>query len=285
ASNVAQGFFKIGPQRITQIFKEVEKLTRGMSGGMWDNWCNKLAEKDLVDQDTADSLKELSDYPFPWGAILMVMTILKVKMTDLEVLMNIYSLDRQYDVMGRTTPHPAPVQVLVQSAIIDPGRTTENRVELKKHGFDETQIDNLFLAAYRTLDEGTLRILYLRGEIDESRLYERMRELGYTDIRTGEMAKTWKTIPGPADLLHMVAKEAFEPDMYTLLGLDQGFPTEQMPSMEAHGLSRYWAEKYWIAHWDQPSIGQGFEMLHRDVIGLPELDLLFRAVEIPPYWR
>ncbi|MEF9437230.1 MAG: hypothetical protein L0922_00190 [Candidatus Mariimomonas ferrooxydans] len=188
-------------------------------------------------------------------------------------------------IRGNTTPHPAPVEVLIQSAIIDPGRTTENRAQLKKHGFDETQIDNLFLAAYKTLDEGTLRILYLRDEITESRLYERMRELGYTDIRTQEMVKTWRVIPGPQDLLHMVAKEAFEPDMYGLLGLDQNFPADQMPAMEAHGLSRYWAEKYWIAHWDQPSIGQGFEMLHRDVINLSELDLLFRAVEIPPYWR
>ncbi|GAI88047.1 unnamed protein product, partial [marine sediment metagenome] len=120
ASNVAQGFFKIGPQRIGQIFKEVEKLTPGMSGKFWVNWCNKLAEQKLCDQDTADSLKELSGYPFPFGAIAIIMTIIKVKMTDMEALMNIYSLDRQYDVMGNTTPHPAPVDNLVRSAIIDP---------------------------------------------------------------------------------------------------------------------------------------------------------------------
>lgn len=287
ASNVAQGFFKIGPQRIGQIFAEVEKLTPGMSGGAWDNWCDRLAGGDnpLVDQDTADGLKGLSDYPFPWGGILMIMTIVKVKTTDLEALMNVYSLDRQYDVMRKTTPHPAPVDNLVRSMIIDPGRSTENRAELKKHGYSDTQIDNIVLSYYRTLDEGTLRILYLRDEINESRLYERMRELGYTDTRTGEMVKAWRTIPGPQDLLHMTAKEAFEPEMYTRLGLEDDFPSEHLPAMASHGLSEYWARKYWIAHWDQPSIGQGFEMLHRDEATLEEIDLLFRAIEMPPYWR
>ena len=287
ASNVAQGFFKIGPQRITQIFKEVEKLTPGMSGGKWDDWCDGLAAEPnpLCDQDTANTIKEFSDQKFPWGAILMVMTILKVRMADLEAVMNIYTLDRQYKYMGKTTPHPAPVEALIRSAIIDPGRTTENRVQLKKHGYDEEQINNLFLAAYRTLDEGTLRILYLRDEIDETRLYERMRELGYTDTRTGEMVKTWRVIPGPQDLLHMTAKEAFEPEMYTRLGLEDDFPSEHLSAMASHGVSEYWARKWWIAHWDQPSIGQGFEMLHRDEATLEEIDLLFRAVEMPPYWR
>lgn len=285
AGQVAQGFFKIGPQRVTQLFKALEDLTPGLSNDAWSRWCDRLVTSKLADQDTANQLKELSGYPFPWGGIMLLMTIVKVKLTDLEAVMDVYALDRQYDVLGNTTPHPAPIDNLVRSMIIDPGRARENRAELKKHGFDETQIDNIVLSYYKTLDEGTLRTLWLRDEINESTLYERMRELGYTDQRTQEMIKTWKVIPGPQDLLHMVAKEAFEPDMYQRLGLLDDFPTEQLPSMEAHGLSRYWAEKYWIAHWDQPSIGQGFEMLHRDEATLAELDLLFRAVEIPPYWR
>ncbi len=287
AGQVAQGFFKIGPQRITQIFKEVEKLTPGMSGGMWDNWCDRLAAEPnpLCDQATANSLKELSDKPFPWGAILMLMTILKVKLSDLEAIMNIYTLDRQYAEMAGATPHPAPVGDLVRSAIIDPGRTTENRAQLKRHGFDEEQINNIFLAQYRTLDENTLRVLYMRELITEERLFERMRELGYTDTRTSELVQTWQVLPGPQDLLHMVAKEAFEPTMYEYLGLNDEFPIDQVAHLEKQGINRFWAEKYWIAHWDQPSIGQGFEMLHRDVIKPFELDMLFKAVEIPPFWR
>ncbi|KKM88413.1 hypothetical protein LCGC14_1259100, partial [marine sediment metagenome] len=50
-------------------------------------------------------------------------------------------------------------------------------------------------------------------------------------------------------------------------------------------ISQAWAEKYWIAHWDQPSILQGFEMLHRGVIDNATLDMLFRAIEMPSFWR
>ena len=81
----------------------------------------------------------------------------------------------------------------------------------------------------------------------------------------------------------MVAKEAFEPDIYTTLGLDEEFPSEQVKWLEDQGISEEWARKYWIAHWDQPSIGQGFEMLHRGVIGPATLDMLFRAIEIPSF--
>jgi len=252
---------------------------------LWDNFTNELVTKGMIDQDTADMIKPLSEYPFPWGNILPMLTILQVKMSDLKTAMNIYSLDRQYDIMGQTTPHPAPVSDLIRSMIIDPGRATENRAQLKKHGFDDLQIDNIILAAYRTVDEGTLRTQYLRGIINETRLYERMRELGYTDQRSGEIIQTWKTIPGPQDLFTMVAHEAFEPNIYETLGLDQEFPGDQVEHLEALGISRFWAEKYWIAHWEQPSIGQGFEMLQRDVIKPPELDMLFKAVEIPEYWR
>ncbi|GAH81991.1 unnamed protein product, partial [marine sediment metagenome] len=55
--------------------------------------------------------------------------------------------------------------------------------------------------------------------------------------------------------------------------------------LKMQGISEYWAQKYWYAHWDTPSITQGFEMLHRGFIDRKELDDLFRTVEIPPFWR
>jgi len=285
AGQVAQGFFKIGPQRITQLFGEIEKQFPKPGADTWDVWAQSLVKSKNIDQDTANQLKHLFREPFPLNVIYFVMSVIGATTTEFQSVMDIYALDKQYNLLGQTTPHPAPVSDLVRSAIIDPGRTTENRAKLKEHGFDETQIDNLFLAQYNTLDEGTLRTLYLRGHINESRLYERMRELGYTDVRTSEMVKTWEVLPGPQDLFQMVAREAFEPDIYRRLGLDQEFPTEQIEYLEKQGINRGWAEKYWIAHWDEPSIGQGFEMLHRGVITPSELDLLFRAVEIPSFWR
>jgi len=285
AHRLAGSFVEATPNWVHKAIEAWKKLTIFFSNEAWDNWCDKLHTDGYIDSDTAQRLKPMSQYRFPWGGVLMMLVLVKVRMTDLSSVLDIYELDRQYDLMGQTTPHPAPVDNLVRSMIIDPGRATENRVELKKHGYSDLQIDNIILSYYKTVDEGTLRILFLRGIIDSARLYERMRELGYTDQRTGEIIQTWTVIPGPQDLFFMVAKEAFEPDIYTALGLDQEFPSDQIRWLEASGISEDWARKYWIAHWDQPSIGQGFEMLHRGVINNATLDMLFRAIEIPQFWR
>ena len=285
ADKIAAAFIVRLPGSVQGIYDASKGLVPAFTNEGWDNWANRLVTDGLIDQDTADRLKPLARYSFPWGGILMILTLLKVKMTDMSTTLDVYALDRQYDVMARTTPHPAPVDNLVRSMIIDPGRATENRAELKKHGYSDLQIDNIILSYYRTVDEGTLRTLFLRGIIDTSKLYERMRELGYTDQRTSEVIQTWVVLPGPQDLFMMVAKEAFEPDIYTTLGLDEEFPSEQIKWLEQQGISQEWARKYWIAHWDQPSIGQGFEMLHRGVIDNATLDMLFRAIEIPSFWR
>jgi hypothetical protein len=251
----------------------------------WANWVQEMVEKGYFEQDTANLLKPIEKYPFPLDLITALMVRMGILKGEVDSMTNIFSLDRQYKAMFDTTPHPAPVEMLIRSMIIDPKRTTENRNELKKHGFDDTQIDNMILAHYKTVDEGTLRTLFLRGIIDEKKLFERMFELGYTHTRIKEIVQTWDVIPGPGDLFTMVAKEAFEPEMVTKLGLGVEFPVEQLPWLKKQGISEYWAKRYWYAHWDQPSVGQGFEMLHRGVIDKATLDLLFRAVEIPKFWR
>lgn len=265
--------------------EETRKQIPGPDRDIWHKRLKDLVDQGYIDSDTAEMLKTITDEPWPVSVFMWVLAEFKIIMGNVDAIMNAYSLDRQYDVMNKTTPHPAPVDNLVRSMILDPDRASENRAMLKRHGFDDTQIDNIILSYYRTIDENTLRTLYLRGKIDEDRLYERMRELGYTDIRTAEVVQTWALLPSPQDLFTMVAHEAFEPDIYNKLGLAAEFPTEQVEWLKEQGISEAWAMKYWIAHWDQPSIGQGFEMLHRGVIDTEELDMLFKTVEIPQYWR
>jgi len=285
AKMIGSSMLGVTPLMVKEQYETLKTLTGLLDNEGWDNWCNKLASEGMVDQDTVDGIKEFARYPFPWGGIMMILAILQVKMTDLKSVMDIYGLDRLYDVQAKTTPHPAPIDNLVRSMIIDPARATENRAMMKKHGLDDQQIDNVILSYYKTTDEDTVRQLFLRGIITTEGMYNRMYELGYTKARVDEIIQTWEMIPGPQDLFTMVAKEAFEPDIYTALGLDKEFPVAQVEWLKKQGISEDWAKKFWIAHWEQPSIGQGFEMLHRGVIGRDTLDLLFRAVEIPDFWR
>jgi len=251
----------------------------------WDKTIDEWIKNEFCDSDTGEMLKKLRDETFPVGTITTIVIRIRMLLLLISSAVDVMGLDRQYSLLSKATPHPAPVENLVRSMMLDPTRASENRLQLKRHGYDDTQIDNIILSHYALLDVGTIRINYLRGNITSDQMYERMRELGYTDTRIKEMVQTWVVYPGPQDLFTMVGHEAFEPDMYERMGLADEFPSEQLPWLEAQGISKEWAMKYWISHWEQPSIGQGFEMLHRGVIGRDELDMLFRVVEIPRYWR
>jgi hypothetical protein len=251
----------------------------------WNAKVQVWIDKGFIDKDTGDLLKRLREEEEPVGWISSLITHLNMFKMLIDSSMQVAGLDRQYDLMQKTTPHPAPVDYLVRSMIIDPTRATENRTQLKRHGFSDTQIDNIILSHYTVVNEDVIRTNFLRGNISEPLMYERMRELGYTDTRIKEIIQTWIIYPGPQDLFTMVAHEAFEPDQYIPLGLADEFPSEQTAWLEAQGISKEWAMKYWIAHWQQPSLEQGFEMLHRGIITRAELDMLFKVVEIPKFWR
>jgi hypothetical protein len=277
-SQTLPGMILRGMEAMSGMLEEGEK-------NAWVKTIDQMVDKELCDSDTGDIMKELRKEAFPVGFVMTLVLKIKMFIIIIQSVMDIMGLDRQYDLLSKTTPHPAPVENLVASMMIDPARASENRLQLKRHGFDDTQIDNIILSHYAKIPEEYIRINYLRGNIDSDKMYERMRELGYTDTRIQEIIQTWTLYPGPNDLFTMVAHEAFEPEIYTKLGLGSEFPEEQVPWLEAQGISRDWAMKYWIAHWAQPSLEQGFEMLHRGIITRDELDMLFKVVEIPQFWR
>ena len=284
-SSLWGAFAQLLPNMASLVWLETKKNTPDGGQIGWDVYINDMVDKKMIDRDTGDMLKAVKLDPFPMDFINMLMTRMAIFRKEIESDLTIYGLDRQYAKMAQTTPNPAPVDNLIRAMIIDPARSDENRLQLKKHGYSDTQIDNIVLSYYRTTDEGTLKVAYLRGIITEETLYERLHELGYTDTRIQEILPTWELLPSPQDLFAMVAHEAFEPEIYIPLGLDKEFPVAQVEWLKKQGISEDWAKHYWRAHWEQPSIGQGFEMLHRGVIDDDTLNMLFKTVEIPSYWR
>jgi len=92
-------------------------------------------------------------------------------------------------------------------------------------------------------------------------------------------------IPPINDLITMAVREAFTPAIASRFGQYEGLPSEFVDAAEKKGLSKEWSERYWAAHWTLPSVGQGFDMLHRGIIDTGDLDLLMRALDIMPFWR
>uniref|UniRef100_A0A6H1ZU05 Putative carbamoyl phosphate synthetase n=1 Tax=viral metagenome TaxID=1070528 RepID=A0A6H1ZU05_9ZZZZ len=284
-NSLTGGFVNVMPGLVNTITETLSGMLRDNAVRAWDATINEWVSKNFCDADTGQMLRRLRDETFPIGTITTVVMRISMLLTLIKSVAEVMTLDRQYNMLSQTTPHPAPVDNLVRSMMVDPGRANENRTQMKRLGYSDTQIDNIILSHYALVPEAVIRVNYLRGNITSDRMFERMRELGYTDTRIREIIQTWTLYPGPQDLFTMVAHEAFEPQIYGPLGLSDEFPEDQVPWLEAQGISREWAMKYWISHWNQPSIQQGFEMLHRGVIDRSELDMLMKVVEIPQFWR
>ncbi len=251
----------------------------------WEKWVDSLAKEKYIDTDTAALIKSVKEFPGFLKVLAHVIIPLQLMGTLASAGVEIAKLDIQYSELGKTTPHPAPVDALVQAMILDPTRSTENRGQLKRHGYSDTQIDNIILSHYARLDPTTVRDNFFRGHFTQDKVYERLRELGFTDARIKEVINTWALIPPVQDLIHMAVREAFTPDIAEKFGQYEQFPAAVAEWAGKQGLSTEWAKRYWAAHWELPSATMGFEMLHRGVIDKSTMDLLLRALDIMPYWR
>lgn len=268
---------------------EVIKTFNGWFNGISENAITKgqefLSQWGIIDKDDIKAFEWFKKLPFPINIItfqLLFMVLAAGYITTMSSAL--WGTIRQSYNKVYSPEVPSPRDVM-QAAFVAPEKTAEVRDAMKRAGLSDNDIDLFFLSAYRLYNEDVVRILWLRGVLTDDQMYMRMRELGYTDTRTKEIIQGWPIIPGPSDLFHLVAREAFEPDAIELMGLGDEFPQAQVEWLQKQGISEEWAKKYWYAHWDQPSIQAGYEMLHREVIGLEALNMLFKTVEIPPFWR
>jgi len=177
------------------------------------------------------------------------------------------------------------VNALILSLYRDPARYNEVREMLRQHGYSDPNIDTLFKASKTIPSPDEFKALFLRGEIDEATLNAGYKKYGFNDEEIAHLKTLFYPIPAYPDLIRMAVREAFYEDYIEEYGLLQELPGEFVNYAQKQGLSEYWAKKFWAAHWELPSIMQGFEMLHRDVIEPGDLDKLFMAVDIMPWWR
>lgn len=283
--SVWSGFLELVPRAVTAGLETVRTYFDQGEDVVWDGIISVLADMSVLDKATIANLTKLKGLPFPINSVVNTVVITLLLGEYLKTIAHATGAPARWNLNKMMSPELPFHNDVIQAAFVAPEKTGEVREIMRKSGLSNEIIDLLFISAYRLYDENMIRTLWLRKEIDNDTMFMRMRELGYTDTRIKEIVRTWEIIPSPQDLLYMVGKEAFEPDSIQLMGLGDEFPEEQSEWLEKQGLSRYWQEKYWFAHWDQPSIQMGFEMFHRGEIGLEELDMLFRTVEIPPFWR
>lgn len=268
-----------------QSLEGIDNHTREAAKSWWDSFLQDALDKGQLNQTLVDQLQPLDDIVFPLNLLIPGLMFIFLQVMYFGSWMQPVQAQIARSVNSENPVQLPDVDTLIRAAFIAPEKISEIRQKLREHGLDDDNIDLSFLSNYALTPLDYISTLYLRQLISEETMYERMRELGFTDTRIAEMVQAWEVLPGPQDLLTMVAHEVFEPDSVSKLGLADEFPEDQVRYLEKQGISRYWAMNYWISHWAEPSISQGYEMYHRRIIDDDTLDLLFRTVEIPPFWR
>jgi hypothetical protein len=80
-------------------------------------------------------------------------------------------------------------------------------------------------------------------------------------------------------------REAWSPAAISTFGLAEDYPADFGKWTEKQGMSRDWAQKYWIAHWQLPGPSQVFDMLHRGIINAGDVALYLKTADYSSYWR
>ena len=130
----------------------------------------------------------------------------------------------------------------------------------------------------------TLRNLYWRDVITEPTFKAQMEQLGYTNDFASKIVENSDVLPTPQDLVRFGVKEIFDKVIRKKYGMDDHFPNDIKPWAKKIGMSEEVMKMFWASHWDLPSPGQGYDMLHRGLINDSDLQQLLRALDVMPGW-
>lgn len=137
----------------------------------------------------------------------------------------------------------------------------------------------------RLLDTGTLVRLKYKGLITDQYFKEQLGKQGFDTEAITAFINDYKFVPTPGDVIRWSVREAFYEDYVRDYGLDAEYPSELTKYGALIGIDIKELKYFWRSHWELPSTYQGFEMLHRNVITPKDLDSLFMANDIMPFWR
>ena len=167
-----------------------------------------------------------------------------------------------------------------------PNRRVEVTGDLERAGLDNLKINQLMSIIHNPLTLYENMQLWLRGELSETDYDTNLRALALSDEDIELTKKLAYPIPPIGDLIRFVVRDVYDPDVVEEGKLREGFDTFPLETARKIGLADEWSEKYWMAHWMLPSLGQGFEMLHRGEINDQQLEALFKAADLAPgYWE
>lgn len=186
---------------------------------------------------------------------------------------------------AKIRPSVLPMDAAIEAFYKDPAQRDKIKDIWARMGLSDDFQELIKIATKMPLDAEASRDAFLRELITEDQLDSILKSHHLSDADAKVIKGLYQIIPPVTDIITMAVREVFTPEVVQRFGQMEDLPGEFVAWAKQKGLSEYWASAYWAAHWMLPSIGQGFEMLHRRVIDDSDLDLLLRALDVMPFWR
>lgn len=152
-------------------------------------------------------------------------------------------------------------------------------------GISAKWVEELFLATDQRPNVTEYVKLFRRNIISETEFYDQLESLGWTRPFAELFLKVTEFFPTPQDLISFAVREVYTPATVERFGQMEDIPVQFLQEAAKAGVPDEQARNYWAAHWQLPSIMQGFEMLHRRVINQKDLNLLLKSLDVMPFWR
>jgi len=149
---------------------------------------------------------------------------------------------------------------------------------MAQNGFDKDWSDVWREENYLYPDFGIAAELYWRGVIDDSTFTLWMQRGGYTSDVIESMKALRELIPPADDLVTMVVREAFLPEMVTPA------PEVFAKYMSMKGFSKDWSDRYWTMHWVPIALAQAYQNLWRGYWDVDKFKFALRIADVHPMW-
>lgn len=204
--------------------------------------------------------------------------------TALRPLMNLVSQAAFGQFPNELVP-PGSLVSLLRKGMISEGLFNE---QLIKQGFDASNAKLLYKDSERLMNAFEVIALWRREGISDAERDTRIKAAGWEDNQIPGLIRMTEVIPGATDIVRFAVREVYSPGIAEQFGQYEragDVYREAEKDIKAAGMSEETFSKFWAAHWELPSIRQGFEMIHRQVIDESALDSLMEALDIMPFWR
>lgn len=155
------------------------------------------------------------------------------------------------------------------------------RTHARRSGLSSELFDLIYGLSERKLSTDQILDLYRRSGSEA--VLDELYALGFSQESVAALKTLSLAEATPADVVRFLARDVTDPAAVAAGNLDKDFSAKYDKRLfDKAGVSEELARYYWRAHWQFPSPTQGYSMLHRKEITMPQLRQMLELADYAP---